>query len=90
MIPTVELVVVIYLGLLQPKKSCAHGIFWPSIFKDCVEVVKKCHPCQVYTQKMRTYLDPLFPVIIFGQFMKWGIDFTTCNPPLTKGHKYIL
>ena len=19
--------------------------FWPSIFKDCVDVVKRCHPC---------------------------------------------
>jgi hypothetical protein len=21
------------------------GYFWPTIFKDCIEAVKKCHPC---------------------------------------------
>ena len=31
------------------QKIFRAGYFWPSIFKDCVESVKKCHPCQVYT-----------------------------------------
>ena len=21
------------------------GYFWPSIFKDCIDAVKRCHPC---------------------------------------------
>ena len=21
------------------------GYFWPSIFKDCVDAIKRCHPC---------------------------------------------
>eukprot|EP00253_Pinus_taeda_P021675 PITA_21675 len=39
---------------------------------------------------MHAHTTPLFPVIIIGPFTKWGIDFTTCNLPSTKGHKYII
>ena len=33
---------------------------------------------------------PLHPVVTIGTFAKWGIDFTTCNPPSTAGHHYII
>jgi hypothetical protein len=32
----------------------------------------------------------MFPFIIIGPFTKWGIDYTTCNPPLARGHHYII
>jgi hypothetical protein len=32
----------------------------------------------------------MFPVIIVGPFTKWGIDYTTCNPPSARGHRYII
>lgn len=60
------------------------------MLKDFVEAVKENHLCQVYTQNMHTHLAILFPVITVGPFRKWGIDFTTCNLPLKKGHKYII
>jgi transposase InsO family protein len=31
----------------------------------------------------------MFPVITVGPFTKWGIDFTTYNSPLARGHCYI-
>eukprot|EP00253_Pinus_taeda_P003245 PITA_03245 len=39
---------------------------------------------------MCTYLATLFPIITVGPFTKWAIDFTTYNPTLAKGHKYII
>ena len=39
---------------------------------------------------MHSHPTPLFPVIIFGPFRKWGIDYTSCSVPLAKGHKYII
>jgi transposase InsO family protein len=39
---------------------------------------------------MRTHIAPMFLVIIVGPFTKWGIDYTTCNPPSTRGHRYII
>jgi hypothetical protein len=32
----------------------------------------------------------MFSVITIGLFTKWGIDYTTCNPPSTRGHRYII
>ena len=39
---------------------------------------------------MRSHLAPLFPVIVVGPFTKWGIDYVTCNPVSSGGHKYII
>jgi len=52
--------------------------------------VKKCHPCQVFTKKIRAHLTLMFPVIVVDPFSRWGIDFTTCTPVLAGGHKYII
>ena len=71
------------------KILCA-GYFWPTIFKDCVEAIKCCHPCQLYTRNMWSQPDPLFPVIVVGPFTKWGVYYMTCNPLFVGGHKYII
>jgi hypothetical protein len=39
---------------------------------------------------MRVHPTPMFPIIIVGPFTKWGIDYTTCNPPSARGHRYII
>jgi hypothetical protein len=72
-------------GLVTTQKILRAGYFWPSIFKDCIEAVKKCHPCQVFTQKMCSHPAPLHPVITVGPFTKWGVDFMDCNPSLGWG-----
>eukprot|EP00253_Pinus_taeda_P034066 PITA_34066 len=79
------------LSRLATAQHMLHAsYFWPSLFKDHVEAVKRCHPCQVYTQKMHAHPAPLFPVVTVGPFTKWGIDFTTCNPPSAVNHKCII
>jgi hypothetical protein len=66
------------------------GYFWHTLIKDCIESVKKCHPCQIFSRKMRAHPTPMFPIITVGPFTKSGIDYTTCNPPSTRGHHYII
>jgi hypothetical protein len=39
---------------------------------------------------MRAHPAPMIPIITVGPFSKWGIDYTTCNPPFTRGHHYII
>ena len=72
------------------QKILRAGYVWPTIFEDCIFVLKKCHPCQIFSRKMRAHLAPLHPVVAVRPFAKWGIDFTTCNPPFAAGHHYII
>ena len=72
------------------QKILRVSYFWPTIFKDFVEVVKRCHPCQLYTRKMWSHPTLLFPVVSVGPFMKWGIDYVTCNRASARMHKYII
>ena len=39
---------------------------------------------------MCAHPSPLHPIMSFGPFSKWGIDFTTCKPPFVTGHNYII
>ena len=39
---------------------------------------------------MRSHPAPLFFVVLVGPFMKWGINYMTCNPVSAGGHKYII
>ena len=77
-------------GLATSQKILHAGYFWPTIFKDCISAVKKCHPCQIFSRKVRAHPTPLYLVVSVSPFAKWGIDFTTCNPPSTVGHHYII
>lgn len=77
-------------GLATTQKKLRTGFFRPSIFKDCMNSIKKFHAYQIFSRKMRAHLAPLFPVITVGPFTKWGIDFMTCNPNSAGGHHYIM
>ena len=77
-------------GLATAQKILHASYFYPTVFKDCVEAVKRCHPCQLYTRKIRSHPAPLFPIVLVGPFIKWGIDYVTCNLALVGGHKYII
>ena len=77
-------------GLETTQKILRAGYFSPSLFKDCIEGVQKCHPCQMFSRKVHSHPAPMHPVIAIGPFSKWGIDFTTCHPPSTQGHRNII
>jgi hypothetical protein len=77
-------------GYATAQKILRVGYFWPSLFKDCITAVQKCHACQTYNQKIRSHPDPLHPVVLVGPFAKWGIDFMTCHPHSAGGHGYII
>ena len=53
-------------------------------------MVKRCHPCQVFTCNMRSKPALLHPIITIGPFTKWGIDFMDCNPASAGGHHHII
>jgi hypothetical protein len=77
-------------GMATAQKILRAGYFWPSIFKDCIEAVKKCPPYQIFNKMARTHPTTLHPIISIGPFSKWGIDFMQCKPTSARGHSYII
>jgi len=77
-------------GIATAQKIIRAGYFWPTLFHDCIHAVRRCEQCQLYANKARAPPALLHPVITAGPFCKWGIDFMTCNPPSSNGHKYIV
>jgi hypothetical protein len=57
-------------GLVTAQNILRVGYFWPTLIKDCIESVKKCHLCQIFSRKMRAHPTPMFPVIIVSPFTK--------------------
>jgi hypothetical protein len=72
-------------GMATTQKILRAGYFWPSILKDCIEVVKKFPPCQIFQKKARTHPTPLHPIVSIIPFSKWGIDFIKCKPTSARG-----
>ena len=72
------------------QKILRAGYFWLSIFKDCINAVKKCHPCQVFAHNMHLRPVPFHPMVTTDPFTKWGIYFMDCNPYLAWGHHHII
>jgi hypothetical protein len=77
-------------GMVTAQKILRAGYFWPSIFKDCMEAVKKWPPYQVFQNKACTHFAPMHPIIAIDPFAKWGIDFMQCKPTSASGHGYII
>ena len=50
------------------QKILHAGYFWPSVFKDCHEAIKKYPPCQHFYPKMCSYPTLLHPIIVVGPF----------------------
>jgi hypothetical protein len=77
-------------GLETSKNILRVGYFWPTLIKDCIKSLKKCHPCQIFSRNMRAHPAPMFHVITVGPFTKRGTDYTTCNSPSARGKRYII
>nr|GEZ16311.1 reverse transcriptase domain-containing protein [Tanacetum cinerariifolium] len=71
------------------KKVFDSGFYWPSIYKDAFELVKRCDSCQRQGKNSQKDEMPQNFIQICEIFDVWGIDFM--GPfPCSKGNKYIL
>nr|GEY88890.1 reverse transcriptase domain-containing protein [Tanacetum cinerariifolium] len=71
------------------KKVFDSGFYWPSIYKDAFELVKRCDSCQHQGKVSQKDEMPQNFIQICKIFDVWGIDFM--GPfPSSKGNKYIL
>nr|GFA83859.1 reverse transcriptase domain-containing protein [Tanacetum cinerariifolium] len=71
------------------KKVFDSGFYWPTIYKDDFELVKRCDSCQRQGKISQKDEIPQNSIQICEIFDVWGIDFM--GPfPSSKGNKYIL
>eukprot|EP00253_Pinus_taeda_P024079 PITA_24079 len=67
------------------------GYYWPTLFRDTHEYVRKCRSCQVSSGRQRKPAFPLQPVNIDQPFEQWAVDIIgEITPQSSKQHKYIL
>nr|GFA56572.1 reverse transcriptase domain-containing protein [Tanacetum cinerariifolium] len=71
------------------KKVFDSGFYWPSIYKDAFELVKRCDSCQRQGKVSQKDEMPQNFIQICEIFDEWGIDFM--GPfPSSKGNNYII
>eukprot|EP00253_Pinus_taeda_P018247 PITA_18247 len=67
------------------------GYYWPTLFRDAHEYVRKCRNCQTSSGRQRKSTFPLQSVNIEQPFEQWGLDIIgEITPNSSKQHKYIL
>eukprot|EP00253_Pinus_taeda_P007765 PITA_07765 len=67
------------------------GYYWPNLFRDAHEYVRKCLNFQTSSGRQRKPAFPLQPINIEQPFEQWGLDIIgEINPPSSKQRKYIL
>eukprot|EP00253_Pinus_taeda_P022345 PITA_22345 len=73
------------------QKVIHAGYYWPTLFRDAHEYVRKCPSCQTSSGRLKKSTFPLQPVNIEQPFEQWGLDIIgEINPNSSKQHKYIL
>ena len=81
-----------FLGETTAKNIIWSGLWWPTMYHDAKEYVKRCEICQ--RSKTPTMYDnmPLRPMMSTRAFAKWGIDFVgPIKPPARGSHaEYII
>ncbi|XP_073263054.1 uncharacterized protein [Populus alba] len=78
-------------GHMMARQMQRAWYFWLTMEKDCIEFVRKCHKCQVYSDKINAPPVPLFNMVSPWPFAMWGIDVIgPINPKASNGHRFIL
>ncbi|XP_022845258.1 uncharacterized protein LOC111368245 [Olea europaea var. sylvestris] len=70
-------------------KIIQSGFYWPTLFKDASEFVKRCDRCQRTGNIFRRNEMPLNNILEVELFDVWGIDFMGSFPP-SFSNQYIL
>jgi len=63
-----------YAAKTTTHKILREGYYWPTIFSDVHQFVRKCEPCQLFTGKKLAAL-PLQQVGVEAPFQQWGLNF---------------
>ena len=85
-------VVVIFPDKRTTYKVLKLGYYWPAIFKDSKNYVKRCDSCQRTGRPVASNEMSLKPQVLIKPFEQWALDFVGPINPLGKrtGARYII
>ena len=77
-----------FAGWATAQKALRARYWWPTLFIDATNFVRKCDPCQRVRKPTASKAMPLTPIFAQIPFEKWGIDFVSpIKPPSREGQK---
>ena len=80
-----------FSGRLTGQKILRADYFWPTLFKDAHNYVRKCDACQRYARNDLRMEMPLHISLPLVPFEKWGIDYVEkVHPHSSRGMAYIV
>ena len=80
-----------FVGDNTARKALMAGYWWPTMFSDAHEFVRRCDACQRIGRPTNTSAMPLVPILAQAPFEKWGIDFVGPIAPTSKnGQKHYI
>ena len=81
-----------FAGDTTARKAMMAGYWWPTMFSDAHQYVRRCDPCQQTGRPTATSAMPLNPILAQAPFEKWGIDFVGPIAPASRNgqKRYIL
>jgi len=75
-------------GHMMARKIQRAGYFWMTLEKGCIDYVRKCHKCQVYSDKINAPPAPLCNLTSLWPFVMWGLMYlglSTQKPTMVIG-----
>ncbi|KAL3684965.1 hypothetical protein R1sor_002987 [Riccia sorocarpa] len=74
------------------KKILTGGYWWPILFRDTADFIKRCDACQRTGRPTTTTRWPLVPIMPLAPFERWAIDFVGPVKPASRNtqKRYIL
>ena len=81
-----------FSGASTAKQIVYSGLWWPTLYNDALEFVKRCNECQRSRVPNKLEQMPMRPIMSTRAFSKWGIDFVgPIKPPAKSTHaQYII
>ncbi|XP_017225028.1 uncharacterized protein LOC108201246 [Daucus carota subsp. sativus] len=77
-------------GKNMALKILRHGVYWPTIRKDCEEFAKHCHPCQLYGPMNHRASVSFTPSVSPCPFFMWGMDIVGPLPKALGQKQFII